>query len=80
MLEAADPIFSTKDTYRIMHYLETQLVLVLERSAENSNDAPKLDGDDKLTADENIGKMVTLIRRACTRNLSRALSIENTIV
>lgn len=80
MLEAADPIFSTKDTYRIMHYLETQLVLLLERNNENGTDLQKLDGDDKLTTDENIWKMVTLIRRACTRNLSRALSIENTII
>lgn len=31
MLEAVDPIFSSKETYKIMYYLENQLVPLLEK-------------------------------------------------
>lgn len=43
MLEAADPIFSSKETFKIMHYLENNLLPLLENlkkslnMADNSN-------------------------------------------
>lgn len=77
MLEAADPIFSTNDTYKIMHYLETQLVAILERY---DVEPELLNSEEKLTANKNTWEMVKLIRIACARNLSRALAIENTII
>lgn len=100
MLEAVDPIFSSKETYKIMFYLENQLVPLLDKlkkslkqdntSAEKNMNEWKLllqitpnAADDAVTKHsfvEKISFMVQLIRRSCTRNLSRALIIENTTV
>lgn len=100
MLEAVDPIFSSKETFKITFYLENQLVPLLEKlkkslsrdntATERSLDdwkpllqkAPNAD-DDTVTKHsfvEKISFMIQLIRRSCTRNLSRALIIENTNV
>lgn len=77
MLETAEPIFSTNDTYKIMHYLETQFVAILER---RDTDPDVMASEEKSTANKNTWEIVELIRRACARNLSRALAIENTII
>lgn len=81
MLEAVDPIFSSKETYKIMHYLENQLVPLLEKKkellAKGKENAVKWLSDSRI---ENISDMLKLIRMACIRNLSRALIIENTDV
>lgn len=37
LLEAADPIFSSKETYKIMHYLENNLLPLLENLKKQSN-------------------------------------------
>lgn len=42
MLEAADPIFSSKDTYKVMYYLENQLVPLLDKY-KKSLDKPSAD-------------------------------------
>lgn len=100
MLEAVDPIFSSKETYKIMFYLENQLVPMLEKfkkSLDQANNtiegnvnewkpllqkAPSANDDivTKHSFVEKISFMIQLIRRSCTRNLSRALIIENTTV
>lgn len=96
MLEAVDPIFSSKDTYKIMYHLENQLVPLLEKykkilnvSSDGANGTSinwssllqKATGHfDETTTKrslvEKIQFMVQLIRRSCTRNLSRAIIIE----
>lgn len=98
MLEAIDPIFSSKETYKIMFYLENQLVPLLEKFKkslnQNNNEkdmtewkallqkAPYANDDTapKHSFYEKISFMIQLIRRSCTRNLTRALIIENTNV
>lgn len=100
MLEAVDPIFSSKETYKIMFYVENQLVPLLEKfkkvlsqdnalTEKNMNEwkpllqkAPNVNdnADTKQSFVEKISFMIQLIRRSCTRNLSRALIIENTNV
>lgn len=100
MLEAVDPIFSSKETHKIMFYLENQLVplsVKLKKSLngddssveKNMNEwrplllkapCPVDETVSKHTFVEKISFMIQLIRRSCTRNLSRALIIENTTV
>lgn len=97
MLEAVDPIFTSKETYKIMFYLENQLVPLLEKFKKSLNQddsnaemnmnewKPLLQkaqnaDDTNHSFVEKISFMIQLIRRSCTRNLSRALIIENTNV
>lgn len=77
LLEMSDPIFSTKDTYRIIHYLETQLTILLERQDEMAN---KTTEQDDLHSVESTWKLVKSVRTACARNLSRAIAIEHTVI
>lgn len=100
MLEAVDPIFSSKETYKIMFYLENQLVPLMAKLKKSLKQGDTVSENelkewkpllhnapnpDEATASkhsfiEKIDFMIQLIRRSCTRNLSRALIIENTNV
>lgn len=66
----------------IQHYLEGQLVPLIEKrkallKTYKETQTLNLLYDCRI---ENIDEMVKLIRLACTRNLSRALILENTFI
>ncbi|CAO1379036.1 unnamed protein product [Diamesa hyperborea] len=84
LLEHNEPIIPTKETYIILHHLESDLVPFFERQN-------KLKEERKNRKDEQPEKelnlmngctddLVELLRLACARNLSRAMIIENTLI
>lgn len=81
LLEHGEPIIPTKQTYVILHHLESDLIPFLDRIKINLH-KEKVDGeDDELNLINGCpDDLVQLLRLACARNLSRAMIIENTFV
>lgn len=79
LLEHREPIIPSKETFIILHHLESDLLPYVEKMkkevAESGKDVNELN---LLVACPD--DLVALIRLACARNLSRALIIEKTLV
>lgn len=94
LLESKDPIIPAKGTYVIMHYLESQLIPLIEKKkkqmekenmdmevdVETFKNVLQLKCGSSSNKVDNIEELVKLIRLACARNLARALIIENTVI
>lgn len=79
LLEHKEPIIPSKETYVIMHHLESDLIPYIDKLKRER------DTSGKEMSDLNImsacpDDLVALLRLACARNLSRAMIIENTLV
>lgn len=81
LLENNEPIIPTKETYIIMHHLESELIPYIEKANKDRSNKDK-DGDQEELNLLNgcSDDWIALLRLACARNLSRALIIENTFV
>lgn len=81
LLESKDPKILAKETCAILNHLESQLVPLIERKKKildkNPNASINILKDYRI---ENIEEIISLLRLACARNLSRAIIIENTVV
>lgn len=79
LLEHNEPIIPTKETFIIMHHLESDLIPYMEKMKkerqQNDQHDKELDLMNGCPDD-----LVQLLRLACARNLSRAMIIENTLV
>lgn len=76
LLEYADPILPSKETYIIMEHIENDLIPALDEIKKSTN-AEHKEGLNMINGCPN--ELIQLLRLACTRNLSRALMIENTL-
>lgn len=83
LLEHNEPIIPTKQTYIIMHHLESDLIPFVEKSKRDSTKqkTDSEEGDSELNLINGCPEdLIQLLRLACARNLSRAMIIENTFV
>ena len=91
LLEFKEPIIPSRETYTILHQLDTDLVPIIEqrkriRKAKLGaahGDDENLALNEKFTANllnNYTDDLVKLLRLACARNLARAFIIEKTIV
>lgn len=79
LLEHREPIIPTKETFVIMHHLESDLIPYIEKMKRERDSSGKEIGElNLMTACPD--DLVALLRLACARNLSRAMIIENTLV
>jgi len=84
LLEHNEPIIPSKETYIIMHHLESDLIPFIKKKKQQADKQKALsenstDGDLNLM-NECSEDLVQILRLACARNLSRAMIIENTFV
>ncbi|KAG5675136.1 hypothetical protein PVAND_005065 [Polypedilum vanderplanki] len=79
LLEHTEPIIPTKETYIIMHHLESDLIPYLAKSKEERKKKNIKDKELNLI-NGSPDDLVQLLRLACARNLSRAMIIENTFI
>lgn len=79
LLEHNEPIIPTKETYIIMHHLESDLIPFLEKKRHAGKDRGP-DGELLNLITGCPDDLVQLLRLACARNLSRAMIIENTLI
>lgn len=81
LLEHKEPIIPSKETFVILHHLEGDLLPFLEKVKRQSS-TQKIDeakGEDEVNLINGCPEtLVTQLRFACARNLSRAMIIENT--
>lgn len=81
LLEHSEPIIPTKQTYVIMHHLESDLIPFLNRIKKHLEKEKTENDDEELNLMNGCPEdLVQLLRLACARNLSRAMIIENTFV
>lgn len=82
LLEHSEPIIPTKQTYVIMHHLESDLIPFVERMKRKApREIVEGEEDDEMNLINGCPEdLVQLLRLACARNLSRAMIIENTFV
>ncbi|CRK94771.1 CLUMA_CG008265, isoform A [Clunio marinus] len=82
LLEHNEPIIPSKETYIIMHHLESNLIPFIEKKNRQRENINTDHGDDiELNLiDGYPDDLVQLLRLACARNLSRAMIIENTLI
>ncbi|XP_070505263.1 nuclear pore complex protein Nup75 [Chironomus tepperi] len=79
LLEHNEPIIPTKETYIIMHHLESDLIPYLAKTKKERENNKQQEGELNLM-NACSDDLVQLLRLACARNLSRAMIIENTLV
>lgn len=80
LLEHNEPIIPTKETYIIMHHLESDLIPFIEKLKKEES---MKDGEHESELNLMNGcpqDLIQLLRLACARNLSRAMIIENTFI
>lgn len=79
LLEHNEPIIPSKETYIIMHHLESDLVPYLEKvkKEKETKQQPETELNLLNACSDNL---VEMLKMACARNLSRAMIIENTLV
>lgn len=83
LLEHNEPIIPTKETFIIMHHLESDLIPFVEKLKRDKGEQKKEEGqeDEQLNLINGCPEdLIQLLRLACARNLSRAMIIENTFV
>ena len=82
LLEHNEPIIPSKETYIIMHHLESDLIPFVEKLKKEKNIKKEDDqGDEQLNLMNGCPEdLIQLLRLACARNLSRAMIIENTFI
>lgn len=71
LLEAPDPIFSAKETHKIMHYLENNLVPLVESLKKSLNDT------DANEQNQHLNEWEPLLQKATERQKSSQSLIEN---
>lgn len=82
LLEHSEPIIPTKETFTIMHHLESDLIPFLDKiKRECGNEKNADDADSELNLMNGCPEdLIQLLKLACARNLSRAMIIENTFL
>jgi nuclear pore complex protein Nup85 len=86
LLEHNEPIIPSKETYAIMHHLESDLIPFIEkikrhkRKAEEQKEKNEEDDSELNLMNGCPEELIQLLRLACARNLSRAMIIENTFL
>jgi nuclear pore complex protein Nup85 len=77
LLEHNEPIIPSKETYTILHHLESDLIPYVEKMKleKNTTDETELNLINACPDD-----LVETLRLACARNLKRAMIIENTLI
>lgn len=82
LLEYNDPIIPTKETYIILHHLESDLIPYIEKVKRQASNEKLDDNEDSEMNLINAcpEDLVRMLRLACARNLSRAMVIENTFI
>lgn len=80
LLEHNEPIIPSKETYVIMHHLESDLIPYVEK-VKREEKKQRSESDEELNLMNGCPEdLVQLLRLACARNLSRAMIIENTFI
>lgn len=79
LLEHREPIIPSKETFIILHHLESDLIPYFQKMKK------VLDANEEDVSDQNLlvacpDDLIAIVRLACARNLSRAMIIENTLV
>lgn len=79
LLEHREPIIPSKETFIILHHLESDLLPYFQKMRK------EIEKSGKDSSELNLlvacpDDLVAIIRLACARNLSRALIIENTLI
>lgn len=86
LLEHNEPIIPSKETYAIMHHLESDLIPFIEKikrhkkKAEEQKETNEEDDSELNLINGCPEELIQLLRLACARNLSRAMIIENTFL
>jgi nuclear pore complex protein Nup85 len=76
LLEHQDPIIPSKETYIIIRHIENNLVPLSDNKLKNTSE----EKEENLNLIRGFpNELIQVLRLACTRNLSRALMIENTL-
>lgn len=80
LLEHNEPIIPTKETYVIIHHLESDLIPFIEKLKREEDNKSKEDQHELNLINGCPEDLIQLLRLACARNLSRAMIIENTFI
>jgi nuclear pore complex protein Nup85 len=78
-LEYKEPIIPSKETFIILHHLEANWLPLLEKKKNSKITNEKVANnlvDSRTSEDSNL---ISLLRLACARNLSRAFIIEKSM-